>query len=115
VTGADYITEIIERLNICSSLSKNTNIKIHRPTILHVVLYECDTWSLSLREERGLRVLENRVLRRILGPERGDVREEWRKLHNDELNDLYSSPNIVRVIKSRRMRWAGHVTRIGER
>jgi len=67
-----------------------------------------------LREERKLKVFENMVLRRILGPRRNEVTGEWRRLHNEELNDLYSSPNIVRVIKSRRMRWAGHVARMGE-
>jgi hypothetical protein len=70
--------------------------------------------SLTLREERRLRVFENRVLRRIFGPKRDEVTAEWRKLHNEELNDLYSSPTIVRVIKSRRVRWAGHVARMGE-
>jgi len=83
--------------------------------ILPVVLYGCETWSLTLREERGLRVFENRVLRRIFGPKRDEVTGEWRKLHNEELNDLYCSPNIVRVLESRRMRWEGHVARIGER
>jgi hypothetical protein len=77
------------------------------------MLYGCETWSLTLREQRRLRVFENRVLRTIFGPKREEDRS-WRKLHNDELHSLYSSPNIVRVIKSRRMRWAGHVTRIGE-
>jgi len=67
-----------------------------------------------LREERKLKVFENMVLRRIFGPTRDEIKWEWRRLHNEELNDLYSSPNIVRVIKSRRKRWAGHVARMGE-
>ena len=71
--------------------------------ILPVVLYGCETWSLTLQEERKLRVFENMVLRRIFGPRRDEVMGEWRRLHNEELNDLYSSPNIVRVIKLRRM------------
>ena len=79
-----------------------------------VVLYGCETWSLTLREERKLRAFENMVLRRIFGPRRDEVTGEWKRLHNEELNDLYSSHNIVRVIKSRRMRWAGHVARMGE-
>jgi len=102
--------------NILSSslLSKNLKIKIYRTIILPVVLYGCETWYLTLREERRLRVFENRVLRRIFGPKRDEVTGEWRKLYNEELSDLYSLPNIVRVVKSRRIRWAGHVTRMGE-
>jgi len=95
-------------------LSKNLKIKIYRTIILPVVLYGCETWSLTLREERKPRVFKNMVLRRIFGPRRDEVTGEWRRLHNEELNDLYSSPNIVRVIKWRRMRWAGHVARMGE-
>jgi len=103
--------------NILSSslLSKNIKIKIYRTIILTVDSYGCETWSHTLREESMLRVFENRVLRRIFGPKKDEVTGELRKLHNDDLNDLYSSPNIVRVIKSRRMRWAEHVERIGGR
>jgi hypothetical protein len=79
-----------------------------------VVLYGCETWSLTLREEQRLTVFENRVLRRIFGLKRDEATGEWRRLHNEELNDLYSSPNIIRVIKSRGMRWAGHVARMEE-
>ena len=95
-------------------LSKNLEVKIYRIIILPVVLYGCETWSLTLREEHSLRVFENRVLRRVFGLKRDEVTGEWRKLLNEELNDVYSLPNIVRVVKSRRMRWAGHVARMGE-
>ena len=78
-------------------------------------MYGCETWSLILQEERKLRVFENMVLRRIFGARRDEVMGQWRRLHNEELNDLYSSPNIVRVIKSKRMRWVGHVARMGEK
>jgi len=96
-------------------LSKNLKINIFRIIILPFVLYGCETWSLTFREERGLRVFENRALRGIFGPKKDEVTGEWRKLHNEELNDPYSSHNIVRVIKSRRMRWAEHVAGMGER
>jgi hypothetical protein len=95
-------------------LSKNLKIRFYRIIILPVVLYWCETWSLTLREERRLRVFENRVLRRIFGRKRDEVTGEWRKLHNEQLNYLYSSPSIMRVLKSR-MRWVGHVVRMGER
>ena len=99
----------VHNLLSSSLLSKNVKIKIYKTIILPVVLFGCETWSLKLREEHRLRVFENRVLRRIFGPKRDGVTGEWRKLHNEELNDLYCSPNIVRVIKLRRMRWTGHV------
>src|SRR5215475_1528520 len=103
--------------NLLSSrlLSKNLKINIFRIIILSVVLYGCETWSLTLREKHRLRVFENRVLRRVFGPKRDEVIGEWRKLHNEELKVLYSSPSIVQVVKSRRMRWAGHVARMGRR
>jgi hypothetical protein len=96
-------------------LSKNIRLKIYRTIILPVVLYGCETWSLTLREEHRLRVFENRVLRGIFGPKRDEVTGEWRRLHNEELYDLYFSQNIIRVIKSGKMRWVGHVARMCER
>jgi hypothetical protein len=93
-------------------LSKNTKIRVYRTVVLTVVLHGCETWSLALREELRLKVLENTVLRRIFGPKREEVTGEWRRLRNEQLKDLYSSPNIIRVMKSRRMRWAGHVARV---
>jgi hypothetical protein len=104
----------VQNLSSSRLISKNLKIKIYKTVILPVVLYGCETWSLTLGEEHGLRVFENRVLRRIFGPQREED-GSWRKLHNDELHNLNSSPNIVRVIKSRRMRWAGHVARMEER
>jgi hypothetical protein len=101
--------------NVFSSrlISKNLKIKMYKTVILPVVLYGYKTWSLTLGEEQRLRVSENRVLRKIFGHRREEG-GSWRKLHNDELHNLYSSPNIVMVIKSRRMRWVGHVACMGE-
>jgi hypothetical protein len=91
--------------NILSSslLSKNVKIKIYRTTILLVVLNGCESWLLTLREECRLRVFENKVLRRIFGPKMDEVKGEWRRLHNKEHDALFSSPNIIWVIKSRRL------------
>jgi hypothetical protein len=96
--------------NLLSSqlLTKNTKIKTYEIIILPVVLYGCETWSLTLREEYRLR-----VLRRIFGPKRDEVTGNWRKLHYEELHILYSSPSIIRIQKLGRMRWTGHVARMG--
>jgi hypothetical protein len=103
--------------NLLSSrlLSKKAKFRIYKTIILPVVLYECEIWSLTGREEHKLSVFENRVLRRIFGPKRDRVTGGWRKLHNEMLHNLYSSPSIIRIIMSRRMRWAGHVARMGEK
>jgi hypothetical protein len=93
-------------------LFKNIKSRIHKSIILPVVLYGHETWSLTLREEHTLRVSENRVQRRIFELKRHEVTGEWRKLHNEELHDLYSSPSIIRIMKAR-VRWAGHVARMG--
>ena len=103
----------VETLLSSRLLSKNLKIKIYKTILLAVVLYGCETWSLILKEESWLRLFENRILRRIFGPKR-DESGEWRRLHNEELHSLYGSPNIVRAIKSRRLRWAGHVARMEE-
>jgi hypothetical protein len=110
-----HVLAIIHSEIFCLPFSyrKNLNIKIYKTVILPVVLYGCEAWSLTFREERRLRVFENRVLRKIFVP-KGEEDGSWRKFYNDELHSLYSSPNIVRVIKSRRMRWAGNVARMGE-
>jgi hypothetical protein len=127
LTNQNYIQEEIKRMksgNACyhsvqifssSLISKKLKIEIYRTIILPLVLYGCETWSLISRVECRLRVFDNRVLRRVFGPKRDEVTAEWRKLHNEELNDRYSLPNIVRVVKSRKMRWAGHVARMGRR
>ena len=101
--------------NLLSSSLLTKNIKIHRIIILPVILYVCETWSLTLREERRRRMFQNNFLRRIFQPTTDELIGKWRKLHNEELNDLYSSPNTIWVIKPRIMRWAGHVARMGER
>jgi hypothetical protein len=95
-------------------LSRNVKVKIYKTIILPVVLYGCETWSLTLREEHRLRMFENRVLRRIFGPKRDEVTGEWSKLHSEGLHILYSFPSIIRQIKARRITWAGHVARMGE-
>jgi hypothetical protein len=100
--------------NLLSSKLLSKNLNLYRTIILPVVLYGCETWSLTLREERKLKVSENMVLRKMFGPRRDKVMGEWRRLQNEELNDMYSSPSTVRVIKSRRMKWAGHVVHMGE-
>jgi hypothetical protein len=95
-------------------LSRNVKIRIYETIILPVVLYGCKTWPLTLREVHRLWAFENRVHSRLFRPKRIEVTGEWRKLHNEELRDLCSSPSIVRIIKSTRMKWAGHVARMGE-
>ncbi|KAJ4449908.1 hypothetical protein ANN_01315 [Periplaneta americana] len=93
---------------------KNLKVRIYKTVKLPVVVYGCETWTLTLREEQRLRVFENKVLRKIFGTKRDDVTGEWRKIYNAELHALYSSPDIIRNIKSRRLRWAGHVARMSE-
>ena len=95
------------------SLSKNLKIKIYKTIILLVLLYGCETWSFTLREQYRLSVFENGNLRRVFGPKR-DENGEWRRHHNEQLHSLYRSPDIVRVIKSRRLRWTGHIARMEE-
>jgi hypothetical protein len=90
---------------------KNVKVRIYKTIILPVVLYGCETWSLTVKEEHKLRAFENRVLRRIFGPKRDGVTGGWRKLHNEELHNLYSSPSII--IRYRRRRWEPHEARIG--
>ncbi|KAJ4427864.1 hypothetical protein ANN_23868 [Periplaneta americana] len=104
----------VEKLLSSSLLSKNLKVRIYKTVILPVVLYGCETWTLTLREEQKLRVFENKVLGKIFRAKRDEDIGEWRKLHNTELHALYSSPDIIRNIKSRRLRWAGHVARMGE-
>jgi hypothetical protein len=105
----------VQNLLSSSFLSKNIKIKIYRTIILSVVLYGCETWLLTLREDHRLRSFENRMLRRIFWPKRVEIIGEGRKPRNEELNDLNFLPSIVRVIKSRCMRWSRHVAHMGER
>ncbi|KAJ4443827.1 hypothetical protein ANN_05613 [Periplaneta americana] len=104
----------VAKLLSSSLVSKNLKDRIYKTIILPVLLYGCETWTLTLREEHRLRVFENKVLRKIFGAKRDEVTGEWRKLHNTELHALYSSPDIIRNIKSRHLRWAGHVARMSE-
>ncbi|KAJ4431606.1 hypothetical protein ANN_20205 [Periplaneta americana] len=101
-------------LGATSAVKKNLKIRIYKTVILPVVLYGCETWPLTLREEQRFRVFENEVLTKIFGTKRDEVTGKWRKLHNAELHALYPSPDIIRNIKSRRLTWAGHVARMGE-
>jgi hypothetical protein len=104
----------VQNLSSSSLLCTYFNINIYRNIIVSVVLYGCETWSFTKREVRRVRMFDNRELRKIFGPNKDEVKGKWSKLHSKELNDLYSLSNIVRGIKSRRMRWARHVARIGD-
>jgi hypothetical protein len=111
--GGNACYHPVQKILSSRLLCKNLKIKIYKAIILPVVLYECQTWSLTLKEEHRLRVFENRVLRRIFGPKRDEVIGGWRKLHNEELHNLYLSRNIIRVIKTWRMRGEGYVACMG--
>jgi len=97
-----------------SPMLLSENITIYRITVLPFVLFGCETWSLTLREERRLSVFEKKALRKIFGRKRDEVTGEWKRLHNNQLYAMYSSRNKIRVMKSRRMRWAGYVARMGD-
>jgi hypothetical protein len=101
--------DLVQNLLSSRLLPKNVKIKIYTIIMLPVVLYGCETWFLILREEHRLRVFEDRVLKRIFGSKGDKVTRGWRKLHNEELRNLHSLPNVIRMIKSRRMKWARHV------
>ena len=107
-----YLSHSMQNILSSSLLSKNMKIKIYRTIILPVVLYGCETWSVMLKEECGLRFFENMMLKKLFGTKRGEVAGMWRRLRNKELYALNFSANIIRVIKWRRLRWAGHVARM---
>ena len=94
-------------------LSKKLKVNMYKTIVLPVALYACDTWSFTLREEHRLRMYANKVLRKFFGAKRDEITGEWRKLHNAELHALYCSPNIIRSLKSRRLRWAEHLKTYG--
>ncbi|KAJ4452069.1 hypothetical protein ANN_03585 [Periplaneta americana] len=111
----NLLVTLREGFVITSALKKKLKVRIYKTVILPVVLCGCETWTLTLREEQRLKVFEKKVLRKVLGDKRDEATEEWRKLHNTELHDaLYSSPDIIRNINLRRLRWAGHVACIVE-
>jgi hypothetical protein len=112
-SGIDCYNSVQNHLSF-RILSKSLKIKIYKTVTLHVILYEGETWSFTLREEHTLRVFENRVLRKIFGHKREEVPGGWRRLHNEELHNLYASPNTIRVIESRLMGLTDHLTCIGE-
>jgi hypothetical protein len=114
LNSGNACNHLVQSLLSSCLLSRNLKVKIYKTIFLPVVLYGSETWSLTSREEHRLWVFENRVLRRISGPKRDEVTGEWRKLHSGELHNLYSSPDIIRHIKARRMRQVGHVARMGE-
>jgi hypothetical protein len=112
---SDFILIPVVFTSFRISVSFKYQIRIYKTIIFPAALYWCETWSLTLREEHRLRVFENRALRRIFGPGRDELTGGWRKLRNEELHNLYSSPSIIGMMKSRRMRWAGYVARMGRR
>jgi hypothetical protein len=115
LNSGDACYHSVQNLSSSRLLSKNVKIGLFKCINLPVILCGCEAWSLTLSEEHRLRVFENRVLRRIFGLKRDEVTRVWRKLHNEELHNLYSSPIIIRMIKLRRMTLEGHVTRMGEK
>lgn len=105
----------VQKLLTSRLISRKLKLKIYRTVILPVILYGCESWSTTLADEHKLRVFENKVLRKIYGPKRDEMTGEWRRLHNEELHGLYDSPDVVKIMKSKRLRWAGHVARMREK